>query len=104
MNGSEIAIQDFFAISVAFQENYILEIQYVEKQEQTDGVGIVRQMSINTNNEELEGIYEELQDTLRDIVDRGMVILRNPPQVVRGNTVVSRMREANKQEAGEPNE
>ncbi len=71
---------DVTITSVNFQRG-IINIQYVEARETSDSVSIGRSMVIDT--ELVEEEVTEVEDLLRDIVDKGLLALRNPPQKVR---------------------
>lgn len=63
--------------SVAFADGS-LEIGYLEKREQTDNVGMMRTLFVDTQRTKLSSQYNELQELLLDIVENALLALRNP--------------------------
>lgn len=94
MNGLDIAMAEFFVVQVSFLESGILEITYLKKDEQIDGLGMVHTLSIQvTGDDEIGHSYSELQGLLRNVVDRGEEVVRNPPTKIQGGNVISRVRD-----------
>lgn len=62
--------------AVQFGEDAI-NIQYVELHEQNDTVVMMRSMTIDTD--EIPRLMDVLTDTIEEIVDHGLLALRNPP-------------------------
>lgn len=76
---------DGVAVSSVMFGDGVLNIQYVEGREQTRTVMVSRSMSIDM--EAIPEKVEQLAELLEDIVDEGLVLLRNPPKRVRRPSV-----------------
>lgn len=75
------AIDELVVTAVQFGDEGI-EISYFEKRDQGANVGVFKSMLRSTT-----GIEEDIADVLRvlhDIVDDGMLSLRNPPDRISG--------------------
>jgi hypothetical protein len=71
---------DLIIQSVIFGENGV-EISFAERRDQSLQVALFKNIAID-----MEFVKEEVEDvldTLRDVVDKAHVILRNPPKKVR---------------------
>lgn len=66
--------------SVSFQGG-VLNIQYAEARETNDFVSIARSLLVDL--EQVETEVQELDELLRDIIDKALLILRNPPKKIR---------------------
>lgn len=72
---------DVIVTGVQFGDEGI-EISYFEKRDQGSKVGIFKNMVLATTG--IEEQIEEIVQSLEDIVDHGLVTLRNPPQRISG--------------------
>ena len=78
MRASELMKHDTFVTNVAFGAETI-EITFMEKREQSEAIMMARTIVMDLNTEERLIVYSELQDRLRDLIDWGIIELRNPP-------------------------
>ncbi len=62
----------------------VLNIQYSEERESNEYVVVARSVVIDA--EQIEEEYTELEELLRDIIDKALLILRNPPKTIRKRT------------------
>lgn len=63
--------------SVMFGENEI-NIQYMEIREQSRVASMARSITIQADA--LEAEMEQLEELLQDIIDKGSILVRNPPK------------------------
>jgi hypothetical protein len=74
---------DIIITGLMIGEDFI-NVQYAEPREQARAVSITRSMTID-----LEHVEEEMNlllDTMQDIIDKGALLIRNPPQRIRRRT------------------
>lgn len=70
-------MSDITVTSASFSEGMI-EITYLEKREQGESVGMMRTLYIDTQKTRMFPQYMEIVDSLVDMVDAGLIALRNP--------------------------
>lgn len=79
MRVDEIIQFETFITSVIFTDESI-ELNFLEKREQTDNVMMARTMVIYLEDSETKiQIYSDLQDSLRMLIEMGYIEMRNPP-------------------------
>lgn len=79
MRVEEVVQFETFITSVSFSDDSV-EITFLEKREQSDNVMMARTMIIYLEeDDEKIGMYADLQDSLRMLIEMGYVELRNPP-------------------------
>lgn len=83
--------------SVSFTESTV-ELSFFEKNDQGNRAALIKNLIVQ--NEVLGEDLEELLDLLNDIVDKGLLEIRNPPEVLNPR---ERLRRA-AQESDEPEE
>lgn len=66
--------------SVNFQPG-IINIQYAEERETNDFVSIGRSLVVDV--EQIPDELAELDELLRDVIDKALLLLRNPPKKIR---------------------
>jgi hypothetical protein len=79
MNIEEYLTFDTFINNVSFGDEEI-EITYMEKHDQSDTVMLAKTMMLPISDEERLQMYLEIQQTLVDLIERGAIELRNPPE------------------------
>jgi hypothetical protein len=62
---------------VGFGDDF-MEINYFETREQTDEVGIMRTLVVNTKD--IADAREEILRSIEEVIDYALVVLRNPPK------------------------
>jgi hypothetical protein len=58
----------------------LIQVQYAEERDRSSAAAVQRSIMIDTQFL-VEGEVETLLDAARDLVDKGLVLIRNPPQV-----------------------
>lgn len=76
---------DVFITSISFDENMVI-IQYAERREQSRAAAIARSIMIDA--EQVTEEVDELQEVARALVDKGVLLIRNPPKRLRRPTEV----------------
>ena len=71
---------DLVVAQVAFADTAI-EVSYFTKSSQAPGVQVMEVMTIDIT-EDLEGLAEDLLDSVRELVDEGLLLRRNPPKML----------------------
>lgn len=59
----------------------VINIQYVEERESTNAVMIARSMTVEM--EHIAAEVDDLAELIEQIVDKGLLMLRNPPKRIR---------------------
>jgi hypothetical protein len=68
-----------FVTTVSFSDDSI-EVTFLEKREQGESVMMARVMAISIDDEESMEMYADIQNVLRELIERGYITLRNPPE------------------------
>lgn len=71
-------LNDLIIAGVSFADTAV-EITYFQKSSQADGIQLMETMTIDID-ENLSALAEEILDNLRDLVDEGLLLRRNPPK------------------------
>jgi hypothetical protein len=80
MRIEEVVQFDTFTTSVSFGDDS-MEITFLEKREQAENIMMARTMVISFEDDETKiGIYADIQDLIRSLIDIGYVELRDPPE------------------------
>lgn len=66
--------------SVTFLAEDVLQIQYSEEREVTKAAAMMRSIIIDTEFLE-DGELNDLVSLVEDIIDKALLLIRNPPQV-----------------------
>lgn len=74
--------QEIVPTGVTFVGEGSLEIAFIEKRDQTDYVGLMKTIFIDIHRTKLTAQYEELVELITDIIDQGLLALRNPDPVI----------------------
>lgn len=67
--------------SIGFSEG-MMEIGYLEKREQTDSVGMMKTLFVDTSKLRLTNLYDEIVELSVDVVEAALLALRNPEPVL----------------------
>lgn len=71
-------LNDVIIAGVSFSDTAV-EVTYFQKATQADGVQVMEVMTVDIN-ETLDPLVEEVLELLRELVDAGLVMRRNPPK------------------------
>ena len=74
-------MSDIVINSVTFGEG-VIEVAYMEKREQTENVGIMRNMLIGVRPNKVTNQVNEVVDLLVEVVEAALLNLRNPDRVL----------------------
>lgn len=74
MSDSEVEI-----IAISIPADGLVQVQYSERREQSNVAAIQRSIMIDTEYAQEE--YILLVDAARELVDKGLILIRSPPQV-----------------------
>ena len=73
--------QEVVVTSISFGEGN-LEISYIEKRDQSDSIGMMKTLFIDTARARLVDQHDELAELAVDMVDAALLALRNPEPVL----------------------
>lgn len=82
MNPLDNASAEIIPTSVALSGEGNVEITFLEKRDQTDNIGLMKTIFIDIRGAKLTSKYEELIDVITDIIDLGLLALRNPDPII----------------------
>lgn len=71
-------LNDIIIAGLSFSDTAV-EITYFQKSTQSDGVQVMEVMTIDID-ETLDPLVEEILDAVRELVDAGLLLRRNPPK------------------------
>lgn len=71
---------DVVVTSITLEEDFIV-LQYVERREQSSAAALARSIMIDMKEAEEE--VEELREIAATLIDKGMLLIRNPPKRLR---------------------
>lgn len=71
-------LNDVIIAGLSFSDTAV-EVTYFQKSTQTDGVQVMEVMTIDID-EILSPLVEEILESVRELVDAGLLLRRNPPK------------------------
>lgn len=66
---------------ITFLPDGLIQIQYSEERDYSEAAAIMKSIVVDTKF--LDGESEQLLDVAREIVDKGLLLIRNPPKTRR---------------------
>ncbi len=67
-------------VAISFLDEDLIQVQYAEERDRSSAAAVQRSIMIDTKFL-VEGEVEALLDAARELVDKGLILIRNPPQV-----------------------
>lgn len=71
---------DVLIIAISFLDEDLIQIQYAEERDRSSAAAVQRSIMIDTKFL-VAGEVEALLEDARDLVDKGLLLIRDPPQV-----------------------
>lgn len=71
---------DILIIAISFLEEDLIQIQYAEMRDRSQAAAVQRSIMIDAQYL-VEGELETLLEAARELVDKGLILIRNPPEI-----------------------
>lgn len=72
--------EELIVSAIGFPGNRVLEVQFAEKRDNSDSAGLTKSLWIDIGKAGLDDQFDELITLTRELIDGGLLSIRNPPQ------------------------